>query len=713
MDKTQMNQMHMGPYMHNTFWHEDQVCITFQFEYKTVPTIPSVSTGGDITLEAAAAGDGMPKNEKLPTLIAPTFNKDAAIKAMNLDRLNEFLKGKYKLSSFRTTDTLRPVGSTTLDKQDDLNSGIGKYLFTTKDEQGRFVPTVISFFNFTQLEQEPSTVAHSFAELAPMFGMTPEHAEMSSKSGSGTVTKGADNKRSRNNNHGQRQDPADSPVVKLVAMINDKPDDLRKQGIPIVSASPIWLAGATNGPSIPVGQGCPLTPPIPLLSDIACASSSGLFPITLPELPPVLRPMSGDGVTVFVLDTLPTMEEINRAVEAAEENNLLLLDVANNVRFHYNRLPDLLEVPSKSQPVTGKDIEGRLVGFRMPDHGLFIAGIVRDVAPNAHVECVRVLNDYCVGDLPTITKALEGIHNRMLLFNPEAPKPDGTYERGDLFQKPVVVNLSLVIPEDMEVTSNGFKQSDLDDLRKGLLNSIQALVNLGVVFVASAGNEGDLRYPPANPNGTRPDALYPAAFAYHGLKPPQMMVPVGAVDKHGNAASYSCYPGYLGISTYGGEVPIAARRKLDGCFTGAENVDAPIGIYTSLSYPALSIDDCEPTYPVPNGNAWAYWVGTSFATPIIAALVARILEYMLRNSLPGTVPAPNTHVWYGITSYAPMRRVTWDRIGAAKETQIGPMIWAVQCASTNWEGEDEEDEEEEEEERSRRRRNRARRGRGY
>jgi hypothetical protein len=711
MDENQMNQMHMDPYMHNIFWHEDQICITFQLS-PNIPTIPSVSTGRDIAREAAAAGDGMPNNEEPPTLIAPTFNKDAAITAMNLDRLDEFLRGKYKLSSFRTIDTLRTEGSTPSDTRNDLNSGVGKYLFTTKDEQGRFVPTVISFFNFTQEGQEPSTVAHSFAELAPMFGMTPQHAELSSLSGSRAVTNGADDKRSTNNNHGHRQDPANSPVVKLVTLINDNPDDLRQKGIPIVAASPIWLAGGTNNGSQPYGPkpvGCPLTPPIPVAIDTACSSSPGLYPITLPELPPILRPMSGDGVTVFVLDTLPKPEEINRAVEAAEKNNVLLLDVANNVKLRHNRLPDSLDVPSNVQPATGKDVEGRLVGFRMPDHGLFVAGIVRDIAPNAHVECIRVLNDYCVGDLPTLTKALEGIHNRMLQVNPDAPKPDGSYEQGDLFQKPVVVNMSLVIPPDEEVTSNGFKSSDLDNLRKALLNSIQSLVYLGVVFVASAGNEGDLRYPPANPDGTRPNALYPAAFAYHGLKPPQMMVPVGAVDKHGNAASYSCYPGYLGISTYGGEVPIAARRKLNGCFTGAENVDAPIGIYTSLSYPALSIDDCEPTYPVPNGNAWAYWVGTSFATPIIAALVARILEYILRNSLPGTVPAPNTHVWYGITSYAPMRRVTWDRIGAAKETQIGPMIWAVQCASTDWEGEDEE----EEEERSRRRRNRARRGRNY
>lgn len=701
MDDSQMNQMHMGPYMHNAFWHEDQVCITFQFGYNIIPTLPIIFKGKDVPQKIAEEGENNFSTERPLISTAPTFSKMDAITKMNLNILNDFLvSNHFGLSSFRAVDTLRSVASIATATQDDLQSEIGKYLFTTKDDEGRFVPTVISFFNFSQLGQAQTTIAQSFAEMTPMFGMAPIGVDTTPMSEAKKVDSDDDGEESEN-----------SPVVKLVTLINDHLQDLRKQGIPIIAASPIWLAGATNG-NIPFssrGVGCPLTPPIPVLEDIECSYSPGLFPTTLPELPSTLRPMTGDGVTVFVMDTQPKPEEINRAVEGAEEENLLLLDVANNVKFHYKRLPDSLELPSNSQPVTGKDINGKLVGYRMPDHGLFVAGIVRDLAPNANLECIRVLNDYCIGDISTIIKSLETIQHRMLLVNPDLPKPDGTFEQGDLFNKPVVVNMSLVIPPDSEVTSNGFNQSDLDNLRKSLLASIQSLVNLGVVFVASAGNEGDLRYQPANPDGTRPEALYPAAFAYHGLKHPQMMIPVGAVDKHGIATSYSCYPGSLGISTYGGEVPTTATWKRDECFTEAENIDAPIGIYTSLSYPALSIDDCEPTYLAPNSNGWAYWVGTSFATPIIAALVARILEYILRNSPAGTVPAPNTHVWYGVTSYAAMRRVAWDRIGEYKATQIGPMLWAVQCASI----EHEDNNNEEDEEQSRRRRNRDHRGRGY
>ena len=86
--------------------------------------------------------------------------------------------------------------------------------------------------------------------------------------------------------------------------------------------------------------------------------------------------------------------------------------------------------------VTGKDIYGRHVGFSMQDHGLFIEGIVRDLAPEANIECIRVINDFGVGDINTLHAALKKIYDRM--------------SKGDLQDKPVVINLSLVVlpPED-------------------------------------------------------------------------------------------------------------------------------------------------------------------------------------------------------------------------------------------------------------------------
>jgi subtilisin family serine protease len=393
--------------------------------------------------------------------------------------------------------------------------------------------------------------------------------------------------------------------------------------------------------------------------------------------------MTGDGVNVIILDTLPRQEDINRAVEGAEEHNLLLLDVANNVELHHNQLPVQIDEPNPFQPKTGKDIKGRLSGgFRLADHGLFVAGIVRDIAPNAHVECMRVLNDFCAGDLQSLTKALESIHNRMLLYN-----PDDDFKRGDLFHKPVVINLSLVIPDDDDVREQ--KLENLDLTRTNLLNAIQSLVDQGVLIAASAGNEGDMRYTPANPTHVRPNALYPAAFTYNGLvRFKDRLMPVGAVDKNGKPASYSCYPGPRGIATYGGEVPEHFTKDESGCFTIAEDIDAVIGIYTALSYPALALEDCRPTYPVTNAHAWAYWVGTSFATPIISGLAARILEDSLRSAGTGLPPAIS--VPQVLTNAGATRHITWTRLEPDFRSEPGTMIRAVQQCPSKDKGEDRE-----------------------
>lgn len=393
-------------YMHNSFWNERQVAITVQLKPLEPPN------------QDAAIN-------KPPVFISkPTF-----INTLNLNALGRFIADQgFILDSLKPQNTARPITFERDDAQrhtpDDMSTmqgmqdmqpspddigrvladEIGKHLFFPKDTLGRYVPTLTGFFTFTERKGAASDMS---APAQPgMDGMLmPEQGQSTNE---------------RNSDDGKGMLAMGSPVARLVNLLNSNQENLRNtlnaSAVTTVTVSPTWQCGGTMSthPDGPVTQGCPLTPPIPV-SEV-CSTSPGLWPITLPELQPDLQNTTGDGVTVFVLDTLPKLGTIKRAAEAAENDNLLLLDVMENVipNSNYQLLPDILDVPSSRMPETGKDLYGRIVGFHMADHGLFEAGVIHDIVPDANIECIRVLNDFCVGDLSVLMQSLEGIYNHAL-----------------------------------------------------------------------------------------------------------------------------------------------------------------------------------------------------------------------------------------------------------------------------------------------------------
>jgi hypothetical protein len=79
-----------------------------------------------------------------------------------------------------------------------------------------------------------------------------------------------------------------------------------------------------------------------------------------------------------------------------------------------------------------------------------------------------------------------------------------------------------------------------------------------------------------------------------------------------------------------------------------------------------------PESPIPDHHAWAYWSGTSFATPIISAIAARFLA----NRMPG-----DPEVRDQILAIA-SGQTTWDRLNSTDSPtgeQQGPLIMATQC----------------------------------
>jgi hypothetical protein len=575
-------------------------------------------------------------------------DKTSIIESLQLQRLNDALGPGYFLQSFSKKDVSRPPSSIEGDDDDepenvvvteqvnanltspgaqennDLNSPVGKYLFGLPPDEGTLV---VSFFHIKQ--------------AAP--------------------------------NRGESDNTRD-----IVNLINNKIRlTMPIEDAQLLEALPNWLNGCTDTDII--SHGCPVIPPIP--TGDAC--DSGRWKITLPrDLPDSLQQATGAGVTVFVLDTLPRRRQVRAAAKGPGADNKLLQDIYEKVKFNYHFLSDDLDVPDPKQPATGKDIYGRLVGFPMNDHGVFVTGIVRDLVPAAKVECVRVLNDYGIGNTAMLTKALEDIHKRMLRVNPDTKK------KGDLYNKPVVINMSLVAtPANEDLANLGYTEDSIKPARLGLLRPIQALTTLGVVFAASAGNDSDPRDKDMNPSGQRWKLRYPAAFAYpldddHPGVP--SVIPVGAVNRAGNAASYSNYPGSLGIATYGGEIPnpIPAAPDSSTVTQVKEPIDALRGVYSAELYPGLSKKDILPFHsPAPVDypeyrptlvSTWAYWVGTSFATPIISALAARILENQASSG---------DNVRQALISSAP-QQVNWTRLEPDNGSVNGPMIMVGQeCES--------------------------------
>ncbi|MBO0782297.1 MAG: S8 family serine peptidase, partial [Ktedonobacteraceae bacterium] len=558
--------------------------------------------------------------------------------ALNLPGLNGFLNMMgYNLKPFQEQDVRYVAAqnaSQSTDSEADLKSLTGKYVFQHPSGQGSLVKC------FFHVEKQ---AAYSMMGAPVVQGM-------------GMMGSMYDSGMSGFNN----------ATVGIVNMLNSNREVLRREtGISMLAASPNWLSGGTPVNGGCETHGCPQSPPIPVREPYSS------WHINLPNLSPALQERTGEGVTVFVLDTRPEPQRIAEAAQRAGTNNTLLQTIAEQIsseepsivlRDPELALPWIIEESNAQQPATGRDICGRLVGFDVTDHGTFVMGIVRDVAPGAKIECVRVLNNYGVGTVGVLVEALEEIHHRMSEINPE------TGEAGDLYGKPVVINLSLVtIPHQEEVVqwwsmgayANQVRMTEeTEPLPHSLHGIIQSLAALGAVIVGAAGNDSDVRqcFPMSKPktlvvSTERMKPRFPAAF-------PEV-ISVGAVDKDGHATAYSNDPvgvgstHHNGVATYGGGIPVPIFPEGgecehthadcdpfdEQCMTGVDlsRMDALVGVYTARCYPALSVEDEQQSYSAPNDNGWAYWSGTSFAAPIISGVAARLLDELTHN--------PQTSSW--------------------------------------------------------------------
>jgi subtilisin family serine protease len=372
----------------------------------------------------------------------------------------------------------------------------------------------------------------------------------------------------------------------------------------IAAATPNWLFGAAQSGYIGGGPGTD-PEPVPAGDLPGTAEPPFRFQFGNEALQQLVQgqrdadpvPNEKRAVVVAVLDTCPIPDD----VRAAATRNWLLGEVAHEVKIDDPQFlpPDYFTFVEHIEPGRGEH-HGDGTSHDIRDHGLFAAGIIRDIAPSARIHLVRVLDHTGVGDLLALASILCLLPGRLGLTD----------------EHRLVINLSLMaaIPVSDEFPKHWFPSraqnpqallqiwskacATLGTIRTSLGEVIAWLQEQGHLVVASAGNDAP-HYP------ERPEPRYPARFdsviGVAAVKPHLLPGPVRVPVP----ASYSNQGDFVvignGVAIFGGDDPIAERV---------------VGVFSQPQFP---FDKAGTKL---NRTGWAYWAGTSFAAPVISAIAA-------------------------------------------------------------------------------------------
>jgi Subtilase family len=260
-------------------------------------------------------------------------------------------------------------------------------------------------------------------------------------------------------------------------------------------------------------------------------------------------------------------------------------------------IQDAFDRPMTANPLIGECNEAL-------GHSTFIAGILRQVVPDARVLAIRALNSDDVAYEGDIICALAELALRIAYA-----------EEDDLTRMVDVVSLSF----------GYFSESAYDaTVTSGLWTAIQALLSVGVVVVAAAGNFATSR------------EFYPAAFAQEPVPAPQVpVISVGALNPDGTKAMFSNDADWVTAWAQGACVVSTYPVDVDGGRT--PELRDPV----NRRPPAILPPGREALDPDDFTDGWAIWSGTSFSAPYLAALITRAMlrraaaDSSLRLDVPG------------------------------------------------------------------------------
>jgi hypothetical protein len=435
---------------------------------------------------------------------------------------------------------------------------------------------------------------------------------------------------------------------------NNFDNELNKPGLYVRSITPNWLnAGSQSS----LTNGGPGSKPI---THMGCWNAFEPPETKSEDFKPLDEGDECSRVDIVVLDTIPTYTGADGLQKHGDAAIGAFLDIHPN-----QKIEDLRKKLEIYEDRVGYDyINTTKYPTTMSDHGLFVAGIIHKIAPKigdpktdineSPIHLIQVLNDNGVGTLESLTRGVccaidqtkdsdaPLVVNMSLTFAiprgttpyTRLQEPDINYTKNlqfvfeyNTFMNFVAANCDESPAFNVKALRRIFLQP-INDLMEAL-RSLSCSQGKPVYLIAAAGNDSK--------GQTRPDALYPAAFPYvtgvgalTSSYSEAMKTAATKVDKakqddtdivaknEANQAIGLASFAAITAGSYTSFSNIADFPRGDGIRTLGEMV---VGPYLNATYP----DESTPNFEE-NTSGLAKWSGTSFATPIIAGMVALLLQ---------------------------------------------------------------------------------------